>query len=74
MTDDPETQYDHPAIRPPTEWGKRRSWHICRPGSWTGLCGIEVFGRARLSMVPLNEKTCETCLRLDKHYQDKETA
>jgi hypothetical protein len=41
-----------------------RSWHITAPGSWSTLCGRDVATRARVFVFPADEKSCESCLRI----------
>jgi hypothetical protein len=49
---------------------KIRSWHIIRtftrvPGGAITLCGKRTQGAPMSQVLPLVDKSCETCLRLD---------
>lgn len=50
-------------------WCKIKSWHIIRTGAlgggWITLCG-KVSGGDRQDAFPTDEKTCESCLRIDR--------
>lgn len=45
---------------------KLRSWHILRDDRNATLCGRPVTDPDTSADMPLDEKSCETCLRIDK--------
>jgi hypothetical protein len=55
-----------------TEWVRIRSWHLLRPTrslpdtAWT-RCGRKVADPVIVPDLPLDAKSCETCLRLAAH-------
>jgi hypothetical protein len=53
-------------------YGKIRSWHIIRTptrgGWWVSLCGRRI-DLAPVQSLPLDQKSCETCLRLATREQ-----
>jgi hypothetical protein len=56
-------------------WVKIRSWHSIRTWTRTGAiltrCGRLVGpGQAIADGLPLDERSCETCLRLTAHDED----
>jgi hypothetical protein len=58
------------------EFGKLRSWHAVRtftrvPGRAIALCGRWLTGPF-VTALPLNDKTCETCLRLLERVRETE--
>lgn len=57
------------------EYIRMRSWHLIRtwtrvPGRAITLCGRTVQNRETANTLPMDEKSCETCLRMAEFQRD----
>ena len=55
------------------EWSKIESWHIRQPGSDpdVSFCGLRLY-EPFLPEMPLHEKSCESCMRLQLAAAEEE--
>ena len=51
-------------------WFRIRAWHIVKPGKDKAWCGQPVAGREVLNAMPMNDPSCESCLRYHAHARD----
>ncbi len=57
-------------------WVRIRSWHGVRtatrvPGRFVTLCGRQASSLRVVDLLPLGEKTCESCLRIYAKETDR---